>query len=330
MKITEEQKQLFAILGSKLPGNLRLSDVVQELFGVRSNSAYRRIRGETELSFSELRKLGDRFNLSIDEMLSHRSISGALFRYNLLSLSDPESYIGQMQRMLNILNALKSASDKEIVYTARSIPFYHLVMQPELAFFNLYIWSNTLHCVNVSYESFCKKLDKEKILPMYQKIHQAFMAIPSKEICTVHTIGYSLRLLEYSFVTGAFEKKNTVLFLLNKLSELLATVQKYAACGHKGGRLKTPYTMYNCSVDLDNNSMMARNENRYSLFIRLHTVNFIETDNEELCKATLQWNNDLISKSAPIGGESSHKQRLRFFEQANSRIEALVHKVKSF
>jgi len=325
----DAQKHLFEIVSSRISDRQRLSDVIEDLLGVHSNSAYRRIRGDTELTFSEIQKICNKFNLSIDELLNHRSTSGAVFHYNPLKLSDQDSYISQMQRMLNILNVLKSSSDKEIVYEARSIPFYYLVMQPGLAFLNLYIWNNTLQRLNISYEVFCGKLDKENMLSMYQKIHHAFIAIPSKEIWTVHTIGVTLRLIEYCFETGAFDKKDTVLLLLKQLSGLMDTVRQYADSGLKGGELKTPFAMYNCSIDLENNSMMAKKESRYSLFIRLHTVNFIETDNEELCNATLQWNNDLISKSAPVSGESSSKQRLRFFEQTKKKIEELVHKIKT-
>ena len=294
---------------------------------MRSNSIYRRIRGEKELTFSELQKLTDRFNLSIDGVLNRRSTSGALFHYNPLKISDQQSYISQMQRMLNILNLLKSSSDNEIVYTARSIPFYHLVMQPELAFLNLYVWNNTLQLGNVTFETFCEKLDKKVILSMYKKIHVAFLAIPSKEIWTVHTVGFTLRLLEYCFYTNAFERKNTVLMLLNQLTVLMEKINQDASSGFKEGGQQTPFLMYNCSIDLENNSMLAMKENRLSLFLRLHTVNFIETDNEELCQATFKNNNDLLSKSTPVSGETSEKQRIRFFDHVQSKIEKLAQKI---
>ena len=148
--------------------------------------------------------------------------------------------------MLDMLNVLKSSSECEIVYAARSIPFYHLVSQPELAYLNLYIQNNALHRVNGSFEAFYGN-----------------------------------------------------------------------------------FSMYNCSVDLENNSMLTRKGNRLSLFIGLHSFNFIETYNEELCGAALQWSSDLISKSAPVSGESSLKQRIRFFEKAKSGIDELVRKVKT-
>ena len=324
----EAQKRLFKIIQSGIPDNQRLSDMVEELLGVCSNSAYRRIRGETELTFSELQKICNRFNLSMDEILNYKSGTGALFHFNPLQYSEQESYISQMKRMLDVLNRLTLSSDREIIYAAQSIPFYHLVTQPELACFNLYVWNKALNYIDLSYEAFCRNLDKEGILSMYKKIHHAFMAIPSKEIWTIHTIGFLLRQLEYFWQIGSFEKKDTVLQLLNQSTELIDTIHQYADYGLKGGKLQTPFSIYNCSVDLENSSMIARTENRLLLFIRLHTVNFIETDSEDLCHATFLWNNGLIVKSTLISGESSAKQRTRFFKRVKNKIEECVQKIK--
>ena len=86
--------------------------------------------------------------------------------------------------------------------------------------------------------------------------------------------------------------------------------------------------MYNCSVDLDNNCMMAKKGNQLSLNIRMHMLHFLGTDNEALCDATLKWNDYLISQSAPISGEASEKQRLRFFDSAKRKIDELGDKIE--
>lgn len=324
----EEQRYLFEILKSRISKRQRLSDVVEELLSLSADSAYRRIRGETELSLSELKKICDKFNLSMDEILSYKSRQGVLFRYIPINLCDQESYISHLQRLLSILDALKPESDKEIIFTARSIPFYHLVMCPELAYFNLYACNNSLNGIKIPYDVFCNNLDKEKIISMYQQIHRAFMSIPSKEIWTVQTIGVTLRLLEYYFEIGAFGSEDTILTLLNQLSELMDKVYQYANDGYKEVKHKTPFFMYNCSVDLDNNCMMVRKGDHLSFNIILHMLHFMVTDNEVLCKATLKWENSLISKSSPISGESSLKQRYRFFESAKNKINELGDKVK--
>jgi len=74
--------------------------------------------------------------------------------------------------------------------------------------------------------------------------------------------------------------------------------------------------------------MLIMNGTQLSMTIRLHLVNFIDTENEVLCDATLKWQRGLISKSTPISGESSAMQRFRFFESAKNKIESLVKKVK--
>ena len=88
----EEQRRLFKIIKSGISNNQRLSDIVEALLNINQNAAYRRIRGETELTFSELLKISSKFNLSIDEILHYKSTSVALFHYNPLKISDQESY----------------------------------------------------------------------------------------------------------------------------------------------------------------------------------------------------------------------------------------------
>jgi len=66
----EEQKYLFDILKTKIPGQYRLTDMVEEVLNVSADSAYRRIRGDKELSLSEAIALCKRFNLSMDAIFS--------------------------------------------------------------------------------------------------------------------------------------------------------------------------------------------------------------------------------------------------------------------
>ena len=324
----EGQIHLFEVIKHKISNRQRLADVIEELLGVSSDSAYRRIRGETELTFSELKKICDKFNLSMDEILNYKSNQGALFRYDSVHLMDNEIYLVRLKRMLDVF---KSASDKEITHTARSIPLYHLVLFPDLAYLNLYSWSHIFQDKAnkpFSFDDFCSSLDKEKIVSMYQQIHHAQMLIPMKEIWTGQTLEVTLKLLDYFYSTGVFENKDTVLYLLDQLSQLMNMIHQYAVDGHKGNEIKTPFFLYDCSVDMCHNCMLIMNGDKLSMTIRLHLVNFIDTDNEVLCNAQLKWQRGLISKSTPISGEASAMQRFLFFDSAKNKIEGLIEKVK--
>jgi len=90
----EAQKRLFEIIKSKINvDKYRLSDFIEELLNVSTDSAYRRIRGETELSFSELQKICGNYNLSMDNILNYKSNHSVLFHYTAVDFSNQVSYI---------------------------------------------------------------------------------------------------------------------------------------------------------------------------------------------------------------------------------------------
>jgi len=325
----ETQKLLFEILEHKTPDNQRLAKTIGELLGIGADSTYRRIRGETELSFSELIKICETFNISIDELLTSKSDQSVLFHYTPFETLDQMGYIGQLQQLLNLLNDLKSASTKEIVYVARNIPFFHLLPHPELALLDLYSWDNALNFYDESFERFCNHIDMENIISLYQQIYHAYMFIPSKEIWNIQTVGGTLRLVKYFFESGAFEKKDTALHLLDQLVCLLDSINNYADRGLKGDEQPTPFFMYDCLVDLNNNSYLTSKEGQLTLTVMLHTVDSIETDNKSLCNIAHKAHNDLIAKSTLISGESSVKKRHRFFKTAQNKTQELIEKIKS-
>ena len=323
----EGQKWLFEIVKAKISDNDKLVNVIKELLEVSTDSAYRRIRGEKELNFSELQKICRKFNLSMDNILNSKSKQNALFHYSAVDFSDTESYIIYMLRLLDRFTTLKSASNKEILYTGQDIPFYHFLEYPELYFLKLYAWNNTINSKPISFNSFCNTLEKDRIISIYEKIHNAYMTIPSKEIWTNQTIDTILKLMEHYYETGAFENKEIALLLLTQLTNLIDTVKNYADVGYKESDSKTQFSMYICSVDLENNYMLTRSENNIICYLKLYTINSISTDNEYLCSETAKWIDDLISKSTQISS-ASIKERLLFFNDQKNKIDVLKNKIE--
>jgi len=328
MKINEikEQKYFFEVLKTKIPGQYRLIDTVEELLGLSPNAAYRRIRGETELTFSELLLLCKKFNLSMDEIFNFESNQGVLFRYAPVNFTEPGSYITYIKRLLESLTFQKAANEKEIDISAQDIPFFYFLDYPELMFFKLYAWNDTVTRAPQSYNEFCNKLDKNTIIPIYRQMSNIWQLIPSREIWTNQTLDTILRLLEYYYETGAFEEKKDVTFLLGQLMEVMNNVGKYAGKGYKGNAGETPFYLYLCNVDYENNFMLIKREGQISCTIRLFTVNSIISDHKALCSETAKWIDDLISKSTLISGASA-RERSRFFQSSKNKIEGLINKI---
>ena len=323
----KEQKYLFEVLAKKIPDQIGLVNEVCDLLGVSANSAYRRLRGEKELSFSELLLLCRKFNVSMDEICHLKSSQNIIFKYAPVDFSQQESYITYIKRLSESLSFYKSANDTEINITAQDIPFFYFLGYPELMFFKLYVWNDTVNRTQISFHEFCDTLDKKTIIPVYNQMAHAWKQIPSKEIWTNQTCETIVRLLEYYYEIGAFKTKDDVLFLLHQLSELIRDIQKCAHEGYKGDNRKTPFHLYLCNVDFENNFMLIRRERKMSCTIRLFTVNSIITEHEDLCVETAKWIDDLISKSALISG-TAVRERMWFFNSSNSKIECLINKIE--
>src|SRR5215467_4912156 len=86
--MSQLQVNLFQHIKAKIPANLSLVDEIADVLDISNDSAYRRIRGEKEISFEEIQKLSNKFKISIDEVLNLKNNS-MLFSGNLIQ---PDSF----------------------------------------------------------------------------------------------------------------------------------------------------------------------------------------------------------------------------------------------
>ncbi|MDR1102120.1 MAG: hypothetical protein LBL42_00025, partial [Tannerella sp.] len=311
----EAQKRLFNAIRSRMPEQYRLVDVIEESLKVSTDSAYRRIRGDKELSFSELQKLCHTFQLSMDELLNCGSEQSALFRYTSIKPDQP-NYIRYIEQLSATLGSLAAVEDRELFFTAQDIPFYHFLNHEKLLFFRLYVWYDITSTERLSFREFYDRIDPDVYTPLHERLLQEYLRIPSGEIWTERTVSTMLGLLEYYLEVGAFDSRETVLLLLGQLLELLDRVSHSAATGSKDAEGRTPFSLYICSVDPGSNLVLARRGSDWVCSIKLYTVNRITTDNVALCVETRKWINYLILKSTLISGGTSERERFRFFQES--------------
>ncbi len=67
------QQEILKAVKEKLPPGVSLVFELSNLFGISQDCAYRRIRGEKELTVDELYLLKDFFELSLDQFGAERS-----------------------------------------------------------------------------------------------------------------------------------------------------------------------------------------------------------------------------------------------------------------
>lgn len=84
-----------------LPTSVGLAEELADVLGVSIDSAYRRIRGETELTIEEVYKLTKKYAISVDEVFSNRSDT-VTFSYTKLidSAQNLENYFNRISTHL--------------------------------------------------------------------------------------------------------------------------------------------------------------------------------------------------------------------------------------
>lgn len=321
----EIQKLFFGIVKNKLSPTLRLADVVGEILNIGSDSAYRRIRGETELTLSELTKLCHHFNISVDSIIHYQS-DNILFQYKPLDMLDMNNYYSYMENLAALFEGISNAKEKEIYFMALDIPVPHFTPFLELTFFKIYTWFQSINNFPITYEKFVESLNKDFLSKIYQTINNAYKQIPSTEIWTNNTINPLLNLMDYYFDLNCFENKENANIIVKQLLELIQNIERYTekeVKEYKGE--KAPFRLYLSPVDIMNDFMITKRDGVTVTSIKLYTINGVFTSNEFFCSEVEKWMKDTASKSLRLSGASA-KERYKFFLHLKDKARFLLTK----
>jgi len=130
--MSQLQTNLFQYIKSVVPANLSFVDEIANALEISTDSAYRRIRGEKQVSFEEIQKLSNRFRISIDQVLSLKN-DLMLFSGNFIEEEhfDFMKYLDQV--VYSNLCYIAGFKQKEFFIFCKDIPlfyYYHLVSRP--------------------------------------------------------------------------------------------------------------------------------------------------------------------------------------------------------
>lgn len=305
-----------------LPTSVGLAEELADVLGVSIDSAYRRIRGETELTIEEVYKLTKKYAISVDEVFSNRSDT-VTFSYTKLidSAQNLENYFNRISTHLKLITQF---DNKKLHYVAEETPLFYSFFTKKNAEFKLFYWQRSV--LNVP--EYQNKKFEWGIIPsqIVENAHQSFLEylkVPCVEIWTNETILTNLRQIQFYQDSGIITKAQA-LELLNENKKMLEMVQGFAETGRKNISDKTEtYQLYCSEVVLGTNCIYVQmGETKYS-YITFNTMNSITTNNPEFCEETEHWMKNLEKKSNLISG-ISEKQRYQFFSGMFKTIDEFI------
>lgn len=313
-------------LKQAVPANVSLVDDIADLLNISNDSAYRRLRNETELSLDETYKICKHYRISIDSVLSNK---GDSVTCNYIKLTDSEeNFDNYLTGLLMQLERLQKSEDAKIIYAAEEIPIFHSFFSKELAAFKLFYWQRSVLNIPV-YQT--KKFDwdviSEKQLEITDKIHKTYLKIPSTEIWTDETINTTIKQIEYYFESGAFKEKEDAILVLQELKKMAQAINQYAEEENKSKSCS--FNLYNSDLVIGTNCIHVTVASSVISYISFNTMNSLTTSNNQFCEEIEHWMKNLIKKSTLISS-IAEKQRFQFFSKAYKAIDNCIERIKNY
>jgi plasmid maintenance system antidote protein VapI len=320
----QSQEFLFQRIKEILPPHASLVDTVAEILHVSSDSAYRRIRGDTPVVLDEARELCRHFKLSLDQILNVQGGS-TLFQNVRIDLKN-YSYEKYLTDIIKQINYIGSFIQKEIIYMSKDMPLFHNFYFKPLIAFRYFFWmKNIIQHPDFQERNFDLNCVSPEIEKLSRELGMAYNKVPSVEIWNTESINSAILQIEFYKESGYFASAADIKTVYESLEETLVHLKNQAEYGRKFMPEENPESkkdnvkyFYN-RVILGDNTIMVLTDRVKTVFINYDVLNYMFTRDETFCNPCYEDMQRMMKKSTLIS-QTSEKQRNIFFNIMLSKI----------
>jgi hypothetical protein len=317
------QLLFFNKLKNNLGQNINLVHNIANLLNISVDAVYRRLRGDTLLNFHEIATLCEYYHIDIDDLINNKPYE-VKFRHMPIQDNFVDNYKIYVTGLKNYLKnmAIDPSANKQILFAATDIPIFHLCKFPILKAFKVYTWQKLFEKSDESKFS-VNDIISEDLKNVFQEISDLYDQIDSVEIWTNATLNSYLNSIRYFHEIDCFQSAQDAVAICD---QLLALVEKLKEYGEKGckeyGMKKSSFKLFLSEAELENNLIYGETENYNICFIKLYSIDAINTSDKVFCDGIKQWFDSITNKSVLISG-SSQKHFFLFFKEIIGKIENL-------
>lgn len=315
-----QQIKFFESIRAILPSYQNFAQSVADVLGISINEAYKKIRGNSTLSLSQIIKLADHFEIPF--LYSPKQSLSVTFDY--LNVNEDLDMVNYLQSLLDNIDIIKKSKSKHITITTDDIPVFHFFKYPELTSFKLFFWANSANHTDQSFDSFFVSDD---ILRLSKELHTSYLEIPSTEIWSKDTVTGTIEQIRYAYEAGHIADKDIALKIIEQVRYCLTDMNMYAIGSKKTIDPNHSFTWYHCDV-LGSISYLVELGENMRCFNRFNTFNYLKTDDVNYCKQTKNWMNGLIKKSVSFSGQGE-KHRNKYLYHSFAECDKLIQEINS-
>ena len=229
---TDLQQQLFNFIKSSQP-HISLADELCDLLDISHDSAYRRIRGEKPLTLNELKRICERYHISLDQVLQ---LQNDAVVFHASDINRPVFlFIDYLKGMLQQFKYLNSFKERQMLYLCKDLPIWQFYLFPELAIFKTFFWIKTL----LNQPEYNRQLfslsenSLDECLEIGRQINREYNQVPCIELWNKESINSTLSQIQYCKDADIFKTRNDLEAVVDSFEKTLDHLEQQAEKGTK-------------------------------------------------------------------------------------------------
>ncbi|MFT6867631.1 MAG: hypothetical protein ACJA08_002474 [Cyclobacteriaceae bacterium] len=315
--------------------NISFVNELADLLEISSDSAYRRLRGETSLTFNEVGIICNYYKVSFDAFNNSPDVQIVPFRYKTL-LGSKENFIQYLGELCSEMDRVRLArsNDKHIIYAGQGLPIFHYFKFPMLTAFKTFYWFKSIMNVqSLQNEIFSPDKIENEIIELGNRLFRSYLEVPSTEIWVDATVMGTIHQIQFYWDAGMFAKKDDALAVCADMKALIEYIHKVCATGQKQDDFDNPTIMgeklslYYSEIEIEKVSVLVRLGGISRIYLDQLTCGSIHTEHKEFASETSDWLNSIISKSNLITGVSQ-TIRYQFFNRSLKQLQKLEDHIR--
>lgn len=318
------QQDLFNHLQSLSSKKTPFVNELMSILELSRSGAYKKIKGESNLSFDDVLKLSRHFGFSIDQFIAERHNAIPFFVDAIRSL--PTQYNEYMRNINTHFEFIRGCKNVDFCYIANEVPIFHYMQFPLLFYFKLFLWNHTSWQIPHRNRKFSiAEFTNDTVLNDVRKsMSKEYLNYSGMEMWNIRMLDITLDQVKYYAHSGIFETKEDILQIFKEVEKLSRHLKNMAESGYKCTLENPNEKLGKLRVQMNelvasSNVIYVTADNFNYVFTNFDTPNFIRSSDDRFCQYTENWINTIKKHSLLISGEGE-RERERTFRLITKKI----------
>jgi transcriptional regulator with XRE-family HTH domain len=279
------KEDLIRVVGN----NRNMYREVADVLGLSQESVYRRFRGDSMFTVSEIRKLAKNYPIDIGVLLDQPTNGHIGFSSFYTGPFDINTFLTEVYHSISSVQNLVNA---RLYCLAADIPIFRLMAYPALAQFKSVYWRQLAPGLS---KTPVFTFNPATRLPLVKEITGTYKRLNVHEVWSVNTLRSTLSQIEYYIDNRLVPNANDAYLLYRDVKILVRDVFKSE---------EKWLELYQYELALHNNAFLVDGEQREELTLAVNSMNSLITKDKQMIKDFKDWLAMVMSRSVRLNEQS--------------------------